>query len=572
MNETEPSPPPRTPIVGVSRRFGVAHMMVAVGLFAMLFSLLEVLGVRQMHRPEIVYLACVAFSLAIPLGQAWLYQGRQPRRASCLVGSRLLPLMAVGTVAWLQLPELIDYALAGYSSLDEWAVFIVLVAGTAVFAHAIGFFLGYIVGTVSAGVFLVIDRQWDAGQVAAEAPPGQPTGETGTEPLTGWWWLDWIAWSPWKWLWSGRHRSLQLVLLTSAFVGVLFLASLLISLPLLSWPAWQKLFLVALVATLPVAFILAGMLQAGWRVSLLLCLLGILGSIVPVYLLSRSWAWIRFTSANSCGYVGPEALEIAHGLLTAATASAGVAFGLIAAGFCGWVQRVRKTQRARNTKGGGRGTALVFAAGLMVILIALGATAAWHVNSPRERAIRAILASGHITSYSSFSVDEVALGKRPDSANAFKALGTVQEITYLYASQLNVTATDVAPLGQLPNLFGLKFSECRFAEGTFQQPPRLPALESLSFDHCELAADDLAILQSCPALRELFFSGETLEASPLLHLPDQNCLVRVYLNDVTVRRDAFRNLGRVPSVCISDATITDEAWSHLGDADTTPIA
>ncbi len=73
--------PNAVPIAGVSRRFNVGHLLVAVGLFAVLFCFL-----RLLRAPPAAYVLCALFCVAISLGQMYLYQGRQPRRASCLVG------------------------------------------------------------------------------------------------------------------------------------------------------------------------------------------------------------------------------------------------------------------------------------------------------------------------------------------------------------------------------------------------------------------------------------------------------------------------------------------------------
>lgn len=92
---TEPDSSPREsdriPIVGVSRRFGTGHMLVALELFAPLFGFLHAI-----ETPPVAYALCAFFCVAIPLGQVFLYQGREPRRASRLVGTRLLPLLVVG--------------------------------------------------------------------------------------------------------------------------------------------------------------------------------------------------------------------------------------------------------------------------------------------------------------------------------------------------------------------------------------------------------------------------------------------------------------------------------------------
>ena len=261
--------PTLTPIARVSRRFGVGHMMVAVGLFAVLFSLLELFDVPSSPLAVFAYVPCVLFCVAIPLGQVFLYKGRHPRLASCLVGSRMLTFMVVGALVCTVGPELLRDIGHGWFSVRDWAILLFLMTALGSLAYGVGLFLGYAVGTISAGVFLVVDRQWNAGK-PADAETDQLSQEDcfeedDLEHPTGRWWLDWIAWSPLKWLWRGRRRPVRMALLIAIVVGCLFSLALLFFGRLLSGPAWDRVAVSALVATPIIALVLTVLIQGVWR-------------------------------------------------------------------------------------------------------------------------------------------------------------------------------------------------------------------------------------------------------------------------------------------------------------------
>ena len=148
----------RSPIVGVSRRFGVGHMLVATGLFAIVFGFLQ-----YADASLATYALWAFFCTAIPLGQVFLYQGRDPRRASCLVGSRLLPALRLSSWIYLLAKEAMEgrWTTLDLSLAAEGTLFIALMT---ILSMALGYGLGYMIGTISAGVFLVLDRRWDAGK------------------------------------------------------------------------------------------------------------------------------------------------------------------------------------------------------------------------------------------------------------------------------------------------------------------------------------------------------------------------------------------------------------------------
>ncbi|MHB8900356.1 MAG: hypothetical protein ACYC6Y_16520 [Thermoguttaceae bacterium] len=149
-------PPNRAPIVGVPRNFATGHLLAMVTLFALVFS---TLSYQEAARGW--YVVWGLFITAIILGQMFLFGGKDPRKASCVTGACAAPLLLAGT--WIV-----------YEGLDpllrQGPIFMLtlipLCFGTAV----MGTLVGYLVGTVCAGIFLVTERRWHAGQIVEEEP------------------------------------------------------------------------------------------------------------------------------------------------------------------------------------------------------------------------------------------------------------------------------------------------------------------------------------------------------------------------------------------------------------------
>jgi MFS superfamily sulfate permease-like transporter len=134
-------------------------MLVIVTMFALLFSLLHATG-----APTAVYPFVGFFCGAVILGQMILFRGRQPRAASCIVGAGMMPLLVITTIA----------VAGGSRLLDDFRtnpgeVFGALLC-TVVSCAALGLVVGYVIGTFIAGVFLIVDRRWNAGQVIRSEP------------------------------------------------------------------------------------------------------------------------------------------------------------------------------------------------------------------------------------------------------------------------------------------------------------------------------------------------------------------------------------------------------------------
>ncbi len=118
------------PPVGVPRRFGIGTLLVVTVAYALLFALLKTLQI-----PVIPFATIVGFVTLIGLGQAVLFRGQQPRRASYLTGAGI----------WLLLSLVFRWSL-----LTPGAA-----VGILVEAIAFGGMFGYVAGCLIAGVFLV---------------------------------------------------------------------------------------------------------------------------------------------------------------------------------------------------------------------------------------------------------------------------------------------------------------------------------------------------------------------------------------------------------------------------------
>lgn len=153
--------PLRVPIAGVPRVFSAGRMLVIVTMFAVVFSLLQL-----SKAPAPVFPFVGGFCGAVVLGQMLLFGSRKPRAASCIAGGCAMPLLAL----------MIAVASRGKYVLDQLRADPVEMVGSLLcsgFALTIfGVLAGYVIGTFCAGVFLIIDRQWNAGQIVAPTGAG----------------------------------------------------------------------------------------------------------------------------------------------------------------------------------------------------------------------------------------------------------------------------------------------------------------------------------------------------------------------------------------------------------------
>lgn len=124
-----------TPAVGVPRRFGLGILFMMTTIYAVLFAVLQLLGV-----PVELFLVIVVFFTGVGFGQTILYGGQYPRAASIWTGAVLLPLeiLALMLVPW-----------ARKGAPAEMALLLVI-------SPLLGAGLGYLAGGLAAGAFVLL--------------------------------------------------------------------------------------------------------------------------------------------------------------------------------------------------------------------------------------------------------------------------------------------------------------------------------------------------------------------------------------------------------------------------------
>jgi hypothetical protein len=134
----EPAPwAPGRPQVGVPRRFGIGTLMILTTAFAVMFSLMKVLGTL----PEVF--SCVSIFVAgVAACQVLMFQGKNPRKASFVGGYIVGGVLAVGfAIFW------------GVYWREADQFFRALIVGLPL-AALLGGPFGYLAGCVVAGIFL----------------------------------------------------------------------------------------------------------------------------------------------------------------------------------------------------------------------------------------------------------------------------------------------------------------------------------------------------------------------------------------------------------------------------------
>ena len=145
-----------TTAVGVPRRFSLATLMLTMVTYAMLLGALRMGGTPV----EAIVVLLVLFTAA-GVGQPILYGGRNPRRASVVIGLVLFPLEILALIVYLNTSG--TYRIGG----DEAAAFLIL-------ALLGGGVLGYAAGCLAAGMFYLNDRYEKFKQRHAASEPSEP--------------------------------------------------------------------------------------------------------------------------------------------------------------------------------------------------------------------------------------------------------------------------------------------------------------------------------------------------------------------------------------------------------------
>ncbi|MHB0960097.1 MAG: hypothetical protein ACYC0X_19820 [Pirellulaceae bacterium] len=128
---------------GFPRRFGVGTLLAVTTMFGVLFAGLQALGC-----PPIVFFLVILFVTVVGLGQALLFGGQHPRRASVIVGALFFPSMIMLSMLYVRLAG-DRYAVTRLGSwvipvLSSWCI--------------LGAMAGYVGGVLVASGFLLIDK------------------------------------------------------------------------------------------------------------------------------------------------------------------------------------------------------------------------------------------------------------------------------------------------------------------------------------------------------------------------------------------------------------------------------
>jgi hypothetical protein len=149
---------------GASRAFDLFTLMAITLAFALLFAALNVLAPAFEGSPATLTWLISGYVTLIGLAQMFMFDGKNPRRASVLAGPFVMLMiliagwtfgsrMSLGPALFLSIWSSVAFGFfAGY--LSGAVVAGVFLVWSSV---AFGFFAGYLSGAVVAGVFLVAD-------------------------------------------------------------------------------------------------------------------------------------------------------------------------------------------------------------------------------------------------------------------------------------------------------------------------------------------------------------------------------------------------------------------------------
>ena len=160
------------PCVGVPRQFSVGGLMLLVTMCAILFAIMQTLGANR----ETFCIISLLF-VGVAAGQVLLFGGQKPRKASLWVGACLFPVEIIALCVYLEVTSLFSFESHRMAAMLCWLIFSI----------PAGAMLGYIAGTLSAGIFLV-RRRFDKTPEEAISPllQLQPLREADIDTLIAW--------------------------------------------------------------------------------------------------------------------------------------------------------------------------------------------------------------------------------------------------------------------------------------------------------------------------------------------------------------------------------------------------
>lgn len=488
---TSPRPKGESPddlpsdVVGMPRRFGAGRLLALITFFAMVFALLRWLGAVWF-----VFLMVGLFFASMGLGQMLLYGGRRPRRASCVAGAVVLPvLFLVGMLAAFASD-------LGGGLLGVPGGLVAKLVSASILFIPIGAGLGYLAGGLVAGLFLVMDRRWDVGSHRTRRP-------------------------------KPRRKRLRRLLARlrrrpgrSALIGFAALSLLGIAVaPFVPYPSWWHVAGSLAVAAV-IAFGLTGLFLSGRRMLIVFTVLGPLVATGPVMMTRPIYfclllPYFRRWQGRVEDVVQPALLIVV----------AGLAIGWMTVIALGWLRHWLTCRHPQHRRRVAIRLATLAALGLAILA---GATVACSYPLRQRSLLIYQLQQKHV--YVSFGTDYVlAMLNDADTDMAFLSqLQKVGTITALDLTGSHTSDRDLEQLRGLGSVKDLSLAETFVTDAGLKHLATLPRLEWLNLSRTHVTGNGFHYLRALP-LRTLWLRESSLDDAGLEELvkncPSLKCLV-----------------------------------------------
>ena len=518
--------------MGVPRRFGVGRLMLIVAIYSALFGLL-----RELDVHPLTFGLIAVFFTAIGMAQMLLFGGTRPRAASHLVGAGIVPLLflvAVLSAKWFGWSGAITRSVVELTAAQIAVLFVYLVP--------VGFALGYPAGVLIAGIFLVLDRRWDARNLRPTPLGAEPEdSDEKASPrgfrAVGKSLLDSLSRSPWsKRKRRGEKRPLRTALSVSATVGT-FLA---LAAPFFPWPWWAHVLGSLLVAFL-LGFAGVGLGLCNWRAAAAFVLLGAIGAVGPAMALRRL-------------YLG-SGLPIRDFLPLGTAVAVGALLGLFAGSVAGWARWLLWRNNGREKRR--RATIGLYIAVGMGLAVLYGAMTLWldrQSRQPWQVALRFIEGSGGNAMAQSFlafwgPVDIVSLKHADVNDGDLEQLTVFRRLTMLDLSETHITDAGLVHLRGLGRLGYLNLSGSAVTGAGLEHLGGMGSLTDLRLNDSPVTDAGLAHVSQLQGLAVLSLGGTRVTDAGLEHLTKLPNLERLWLNgtgvtDAGLERSEERRVGK----------------------------
>jgi len=502
--------PPRVP-----RRFGVGTLLIIVVVYAGLFGLLRILDAD----PVLFGMAAVLL-IGAGAGQVFLFRGTRPREASCLVGACLCPLMMLAVF-------LGDHCL-GLSHLNPAHSIVETspqLLSSLVYVAIAGAGLGWSAGSLTAGVFLLMDRIERGGADVSPRVDGAPSGTTkriaGDETLT----------PGESSLWHMIRRNIPSCTPFRArrplgeAMGIFVVTAVLVGLasPFLPW-TWWKHVLGAILTGLLLAFFSTGVRRCGWRGVLTFFVIGVVGALVPGVILCRIYLW---PGSLSLRLTSPPDEIISFGL----TVIVGSLLGLFAAASLGWLRWVLNADNAKEHHG--RTTMLLGITVALSLALLYGGASVWLLRVSQQPGQQALA-----------RIDELGgfVGKTPMSWGG----GMVDTVQLIHTA---IDDADLQRLSVFRNLRFLSLYGSKVSDTALIHLAPLAKLKKLDLRDTGISDTGVVHLKGLPSLESLNLSGTRITDGGLQHLKDLARLRYLGLERTQVTDHGIEDFRRTSPNC-----------------------